>query len=74
MEEKKEVVKKEVKKGKRGPKPKKNKKGAKDNSALSGRKDVVFKTLLRSIKRHYSNVFEEKTEYNSLTKTKQDKL
>lgn len=40
---------------------------------LSGRKDVVYKTLLRSVKRYYSSEFEEMTEYSSLTKSKQEK-
>ena len=67
---------KEPKRGGRGKNSKsgKGKKKSKENSNLSGRKDVVFKTLLRSIKRYYSNLFEDTTEYNELTKTKQDKL
>lgn len=70
----KETIKKEKKGGRRkGGKAKKGKKTTKDSNNLSGRKDVVFKTLLRSIKRYYSTLFEETTEYNSLTKTKQDK-
>lgn len=44
-----------------------------DKSALSGRKDVVFKTLLRSVKRYYSTLFEDETNYASLTKSKQEK-
>lgn len=40
---------------------------------LAGRKDVVYKTLLRSIKRYYSTEFENKTEYSRLTKSKQEK-
>lgn len=40
---------------------------------LSGRKDVVYKTLLRSVKRYYSSEFESRTEYQTLTKSKQDK-
>lgn len=65
---------KKEKKPKKGGRSKKGKKAAKDNSSLSGRKDVVYKTLLRSIKRYYSTLFEEKTQYNNLTKTKQDKM
>lgn len=46
-----------------------------DNSkhGLAGRKDVVYKTLLRSVKRYYSNEFDNNTEYASLTKSKQEK-
>jgi hypothetical protein len=40
---------------------------------LSGRKDVVYKTLLRSVKRFYSTEFEIRTEYSTLTKSKQEK-
>lgn len=40
---------------------------------LSSRKDVVYKTLLRSIKRYYSDEFESNTEYPGLSKAKQDK-
>ena len=42
-------------------------------NSLSSRKDVVYKTLLRSVKRYYSNEFEVRTEYPSLSKSKQDK-
>lgn len=45
----------------------------KTKNALSSRKDVVYKTLLRSVKRHYSNEFESKTEYATLSKSKQEK-
>jgi hypothetical protein len=45
----------------------------KDDGNLSSRKDVVYKTLLRSIKRYYSDEFEIKTEYPGLSKAKQDK-
>jgi hypothetical protein len=34
---------------------------------------VVYKTLLRSVKRYYSNEFEARTEYSSLSKSKQEK-
>lgn len=40
---------------------------------LAGRKDVVYKTLLRSVKRYYSTEFETRTEYATLTKSKQEK-
>lgn len=40
---------------------------------LAGRKDVVYKTLLRSVKRYYSTEFENRTEYATLTKSKQEK-
>lgn len=44
-----------------------------DEGNLSSRKDVVYKTLLRSIKRYYSDEFEANTEYPGLSKAKQDK-
>lgn len=46
---------------------------SKSRLGLSGRKDVVYKTLLRSVKRYYSSEFESRTEYNGLTKSKQEK-
>ena len=46
---------------------------AKQEQGLSGRKDVVYKTLLRSVKRYYSTEFETRTEYATLTKSKQEK-
>lgn len=46
---------------------------SKSKLGLSGRKDVVYKTLLRSVKRYYSSEFESRTEYNGLTKSKQEK-
>jgi hypothetical protein len=46
---------------------------SKSKLGLSGRKDVVYKTLLRSVKRYYSSEFESRTEYNDLTKSKQEK-
>jgi len=61
------------------PAKKQSKKEAEDISettskqGLSGRKDVVYKTLLRSVKRYYSSEFESRTEYQTLTKSKQDK-
>lgn len=45
----------------------------KSKQGLSGRKDVVYKTLLRSVKRYYSGEFESRTEYATLTKSKQEK-
>ena len=56
------------------PKPAERKSEARSKSNLSGRKDVVYKTLLRSIKRYYTTLFEEQTDYASLSKSKQDKL
>lgn len=44
------------------------------SKTLAGRKDVVYKTLLRAVKRYYTAEFEAKTEYNSLTKSKQEKM
>jgi hypothetical protein len=75
-----EKVEKAVSKSKAKSKTSKGKKAKKadveidSNGNLAGRKDVVFKTLLRSVKRYYSTEFEEKTEYASLTKSKQEKL
>lgn len=79
-EQKVEVVKEEEKKSnnKRKSSSQENSQKSKQDDekskqGLAGRKDVVYKTLLRSVKRYYSNQFEARTEYATLTKSKQEK-
>lgn len=55
------------------PKSKASDEDTKSKQGLAGRKDVVYKTLLRSVKRYYSTEFESRTEYATLTKSKQEK-